>query len=145
MKKYILAGMIILGTVFSGHTQTKEEEILKLLELTNVRNLAEQIFEMYIPQIQVLVPSVPKEFWDMFKEKMDFDSFVKAYIPLYDRYYTLEEIKAMIAFYESPTGRRVIEVTPLLTAESMSLGQEWGLRMGELILEEMKRTGYLDI
>ncbi|MDR2314070.1 MAG: DUF2059 domain-containing protein [Spirochaetaceae bacterium] len=141
MKKYIWV-MLILGSVVSGFSQTKEEEIMRLLELTGAKNLAKQTLEMFIPKMKVLVPSVSQEFWDLFMEKMDLDVFIKSYIPLYDRYYTLEEIKALIAFYESPVGKKVVEVAPLITAESLSLGEEWGLLMGKLILEEMKKAGY---
>jgi hypothetical protein len=145
MKKYLLVALFCAAAALGfGQSKEKEAEIIKLLELTNVRNLAEQIFDLYIPQLRTLVPSVPKEFWDLFRANMDFDDFVKAYIPLYDRYYTLEEIRAMIAFYESSVGKKVVEVTPLMTAESMSIGQEWGLKMGQKLLEEMKQNGYLD-
>ncbi|MDR1307476.1 MAG: DUF2059 domain-containing protein [Treponema sp.] len=145
MKKYLLILLFCAAAVSGfGQSKEKEAEIIRLLELTNVKNLAEQVFDLYIPQLQTLVPSVPQEFWDLFKAQMDFDDFIKAYIPLYDRYYTLEEIRAMIVFYESPAGKKVIEVTPLMTAESMSIGQEWGLKMGQKLLEEMKQSGYLD-
>jgi hypothetical protein len=145
VKKYLLL-ILFCALTLPGFSQTseKEAEIIKLLELTDVKNLAEQIFDLYIPQLQTLVPSVPREFWDLFRANIDFEDFIKAYIPLYDRHYTLEEIRAMIAFYESPVGKKVIEVTPLMTAESMSIGQEWGLKMGQKLLEEMKRSGYLD-
>jgi hypothetical protein len=145
MKKYLLVVLFCAAAAFGfGQSKEKETEIIKLLELTNVRNLAEQIFDLYIPQLRTLVPSVPQEFWDLFRANIDFDDFIKAYIPLYDRYYTLEEIRAIIVFYESAAGKKVIEVTPLMTAESMSIGQEWGLKMGQKLLEEMKQRGYLD-
>ncbi|MDR2072622.1 MAG: DUF2059 domain-containing protein [Spirochaetaceae bacterium] len=141
MKKYIWI-ILVFGSVFSASSQTKEEEIMRLLDLMGTKNLAKQTIEMFIPRMQVLAPSVPKEFWDLFIEKMDLDLFIKAYVPLYDRHYTLEDIRALITFYESPVGKKVVEVTPLITAESLSLGEEWGLLMGELILEELKKAGY---
>jgi len=35
---------------------------------------------------------------------------------LYDKYFTNEEIKGLIAFYESPIGKKTIQVLPALSA-----------------------------
>ena len=38
-------------------------------------------------------------------------------IPVYDKLFTEQEIRDMIAFYKSPTGKRLTEVTPQLSME----------------------------
>jgi hypothetical protein len=135
-------GMAVLS--FS-QTRTKEEDIARLVELMNMKSTAVQIFDMLIPQLSQLVPNVPQKVWDMFREKVDTNEFVRLHIVIYDKHYTHQEIKKLIEFYESPIGRRVIEETPAMTQESMAAGQEWGMRLGQKIMMDLKKGGYLDI
>jgi hypothetical protein len=143
MKKFA-AFVIFAGAAGLCFSQTKEEDIVRLLELTDSKNMAVQIFDMVIPQIARIAPNVPQSVWDALKDKMDFDVFVKNYIPIYDRHYTHEDIRELIEFYESPVGRKVIRVTPAMTEESMQMGQSYGAILAEEILRELKKGGYLD-
>jgi hypothetical protein len=147
MKRYLLA-LVFAGAAVLGFSQedsgAKERDIFKLLEALNTKELATQVFDMLIPQMAKLVPNVPQNVWDMFKEKLDVDDFVKLYVAIYDRHFSHEEILALIRFYESPLGRRLVEETPGITRDSMSAGQEWGMRLGQKIMLELKKGGYLD-
>lgn len=40
-------------------------------------------------------------------------------LPLYDKHFTHQEIKDLIWFYESPTGKKILEKSPELTQEIM--------------------------
>jgi hypothetical protein len=147
MKKYILA-LVLAGAAVLCFSQEdsggKEKDILKLLEALDTRALAVKIFDMMIPQIAQLVPDVPQNVWDMFREKIDADDFIKLCIAIYDKHFSHEEILALIEFYESPLGRRLVEETPGITQDSMTAGQEWGLRLGQQIMLELEKGGYLD-
>jgi len=48
----------------------------------------------------------------------------EVYIPLYDKYYTESEIKDLITFYGTPTGKKVIEKGVLFFAETVKLIEE---------------------
>jgi hypothetical protein len=145
MKKFALVCVLMSAAVLSfSQTQTKEKDITRLVEIMNMKSLAVQIFDMLIPQLAQLVPSVPQNVWDLFREKIDIDDFIKLHVAIYDRHFTHEEIKELIRFYESPIGRRVIEETPAMTEESMIAGQQWGMKLGQQIMMDLKKGGYLD-
>ena len=59
--------------------------------------------------------------------------------PLYDKYYTLDDLKAINAFYASPTGQKVLTSLPQIMQESMKIGQEWGAKIGAQAEEEIKQ------
>jgi hypothetical protein len=61
---------------------------------------------------------------------------------VYNKYYTHDEIKQLITFYKSPLGKRLVEVTPLLTQETMVIGQKWGEKLGQDIIGELMRGIY---
>jgi hypothetical protein len=145
MKKYLWVYFLIgIGTVVCSFGQTKQDDIIRLLEITKVKDSAYQALEMFIPQLQQIAPNIPNEVWDMFRARLDLDDFIKGYIPIYDHFYTHEEIKKMLKFYGTPIGQKMIEVQSPMTEMSMTYGQEWGRRLGEQIVEELRRQGYLD-
>ncbi len=53
------------------------------------------------------------------------DELMNDYIPIYAKYFTHDDVRGMIAFYETPVGKKTIEVTPSLIQESMQVGQRW--------------------
>ena len=49
------------------------------------------------------------------------------------KYYTAEDVKALVAFYQTPLGRKLTEVGPKVVMESMTVGQQWGQELGRQI------------
>jgi hypothetical protein len=47
------------------------------------------------------------------------DELFDAMIPIYQRHLTHSEVRAVIAFYETPVGQKILNETPAISAESM--------------------------
>jgi hypothetical protein len=75
---------------------------------------------------------VPAAFWDRFLEQARArrGELEEGYVTLYDRHFTTAEIRELIAFYDSPIGKRFLTEQPGLMREGIALGQEWGSRIG---------------
>jgi hypothetical protein len=55
---------------------------------------------------------------------------------LYDKYFTGDEIKGLLAFYQSPVGQKAAQVLPSLTQEAM----QDGMKEGQMVAQKsMKR------
>jgi hypothetical protein len=54
-------------------------------------------------------------------------------LPIWAKYYTREDVKQLIVFYESPLGRKLVSVQPQIMAESMAAGATWGEALGAKI------------
>ena len=53
-------------------------------------------------------------------EKIDFDALIEEMtISIYDKHFTLEEIKDVTAFYKSTTGQKLLKTTPAIFADTM--------------------------
>lgn len=53
-------------------------------------------------------------------ERINFNQIIEnVYYPLYDKYYTEEDLRAMINFYKTPTGKKTIDIMPQLLQESI--------------------------
>ena len=146
MKKLILVFVIAIGTgAFGIYCQTKNDDIIRLLKLIGTEKLMDQMLDVIIPQFKQLVPGIPDAFWAKFKEKMNLNEYILACVPAYSKYYTHDEIKQLIKFYESPLGKRMVEVTPLISQETMAIGQKWGEKLGQDIVNELIKDGYVDL
>ncbi len=144
MKKIVilLFSILVLSTAFG---QSKEEDIIRLMEMTGSADMGMQIMQNMIVQFRQALPEVPPEYWDQFLEKVSAEDMINIVVPIYDRHLTHDEIKDIIAFYESPTGKTLIQKLPLITGESMTAGQEWGQQLGMEIQNQLVEDGLLSL
>jgi hypothetical protein len=142
MKKIFMVCVIITGISCSVFSQSKRQDIIKLLDVSNTKLQAAQMFDLMLPNLKLMAPDAPLTFWTMFKLKLDIDSFVNLFIPVYDKYFSHGDIKELIQFYESPIGQKLLDVTPLITQESYHIGEEWGQKLFLDVLNELSRQGY---
>ena len=52
------------------------------------------------------------------------ETMEQIFYPIYDKHFTEEELKDLVAFYKSPTGQKAIEVMPDLLKESLEKASE---------------------
>jgi hypothetical protein len=66
-------------------------------------------------------------------------------VEIYHRHLDDKEIRGLIAFYETPLGKKLIEVTPAISQESVAAGMAWGQRMAPIlnqrITDRLKKEG----
>lgn len=116
--------------------------IRRLLELTGAANLALQSMEQMMPSQRAANPQVPAAFWDAFlaHARRDVPQLVDSLIPVYAARFTKAELDELVRFYESPLGRRLSAAQPMVTQESMQVGQRWGARIGTEVGDSLARA-----
>lgn len=117
----------------------KRAEIEKLLKTSGVEDRLNMVATQLIASMKQATPGVPDEFWNKFQQKMNFKDLIEKMIPIYDKYYTLDDLKAINAFYDTPAGKKLISVMPQVTMEAMKVGQEWGAEVGKQAEEEIEK------
>jgi hypothetical protein len=137
----ILLSLIVIvtspSTVLSEElTPGKEKAILKLLEVTQSKNIGLQmgnaINQSLANSLKTSNPEIPNRAFEILAEETNnlmvkgIDDLINSIIPLYHKYFTKAEIEELLAFYETPIGRKSITIMPQLMGESMALGQKWG-------------------
>lgn len=64
---------------------------------------------------------VSKRVKELFSEKIDFAQIVEdLFYEIYDKHFTEGELRDLLAFYRSPTGKKTVQLAPKMFAESMS-------------------------
>jgi hypothetical protein len=142
MKKLLLLVVLMMAaSVASVHaemTPGKRAEIEKLLRLTGMEKLMGQMMTQMTSSMSNGMPGIPPEFWAKFQAKMNMRELLDRIIPVYDKYYSLEDIRAINAFYESPTGQKILASMPQVMQECMQIGQDWGKKIGEQAEKEAR-------
>jgi hypothetical protein len=122
-----------------------ETEINKLFSLMGVDFSAiastdlEPMIESMIGNLQKEFPdfSIPESFWDKYRKDPDIESLRSLYVAIYNRHYTREEIAGLIAFYESPLGRKSVQVNPQITQETQAVTQAYFESLIKETVEEL--------
>jgi hypothetical protein len=118
----------------------KEADIRRLLDLTKFALLATQIMEGMEGSIKPLMMSSfpPGEyrerlidlFFAKFHSKISADQLLGLAVPIYEQYYTHDEIKGLIQFYETPLGQKLTSVQAQISGELQAAGRKWGEGLG---------------
>lgn len=112
-------------------------EIEKTLRLVGMEKLMGQMKTQMFTMFREKMAQAPEEYWKRAEAKFDMAELIQLIIPVYDKYYTTEDLKALNAFYESPVGQKVLSTLPQITQESMRIGQAWGEEVGKRIEREV--------
>lgn len=114
----------------------------RLLSVTGAAKLALSSMETMINAQRDANPQIPEGFWDAFiaHARRDTTQLLDLLVPIYATHLTRDEIEQLIRFYESPIGRRLTAVQPMISQESMSAGQTWGEAVGRIVGDSIARA-----
>ncbi len=92
------------------------------------------------------VPAVPSVEWQLIEKEFrtEFSSgrYADLIASIYGAHFTQDEVKQLIAFYESPIGTKLISVLPMISQEAMDAGVQRGKEILKKVYEKLKKKGY---
>lgn len=135
-----------LGPVY-GQTEgtAKQADIKKLLGITGASRTGLRVFSQVIGMFQRAHSEVPEAVWiEMVSEaEAEVDGFVsEMLVPIYDKHLTHDDIRGLIAFYETAAGRKLLAVMPQMHVESRQAGEIWGREFARTVQERLAEQGY---
>jgi len=116
----------------------------KMLEVSGSMASAKAMVPQMISMLKQQSPSASTAFWDGFQKKWEgkFGSrLTELYAPIYQKYLTLDDLKKIVAFYESPAGKKLGAATPAMMAEGMQMGQKLGMEIATELQQELQAQG----
>jgi hypothetical protein len=128
---------VVAGAAHAEDSQ-KVKDIRTLLKVTGSGELGAQVMSQMVGSMKKAMPQVPETFWADFMKEVHTDELVELIVPVYDRNLTHDDVKALIKFYESPTGRKFVSVLPKITQESMTVGEKWGRQLAERVVQKLQ-------
>jgi hypothetical protein len=126
----------------------KEADIRRLMEVTGVNTLGDQLMTAGIAQFRASVmearPDDPraKQFADAFaarfQKHFDPHSVIETVIPVYDKHLSAEDLRALLDYYKSPFGQRMLKVLPEVARDSQMAGFSVGQKAADEALDDLK-------
>ena len=138
---FILLFSLISFLSYGQADSSKIKDIKRLLEVSGASNNAKLRIEAMIKNMKESTDqnTLPEDFLDELMKEINYQELTDIYIPIYNKHYTHQEILDLIKFYESPTGKKMLEKSPAVVAESINIGMEWGQKLGERVYEKMQK------
>jgi hypothetical protein len=133
---------LIAPTAQAGPS-AKLEKVQTLLSLTGAERLSRGIAVQMIARIRGAFPKVPESFWRKMVLQADVKGLLRQMARVYARHLTDKDVAGLLAFYQSPIGRRFVKLQPKLMRESMGLGRAWSQQLAKRVADELKAKGYI--
>ena len=120
----------------------KAADIRRLLDLTGGVRVGERLLDRLFEAERRSMPEVPESVWQEARRAFETSELVELIAAVWDRHFTQDEIRGLIAFYESPLGTRLRQMQPVILQESLFAGEEWGRRALERLQEKLLQKGF---
>ena len=104
-----------LTPIFSAPASSGQDKKALILSLIDASGARDNMNQMYA---QLLV-QYPPEDSEKLKSVFDVNEIILELVPVYEKYFTEEELKELIAFYQSQVGRKLLRATPLVMQDSI--------------------------
>lgn len=149
MKKLFIGALVLATALFihipnaaaqeanSEYKQALQEFMSASGSLESMNQLLPQLINM----VKTTGPSLPDSYWKSVEDKMRGkfkNKIIEGYVPIYQKYLTLDELKQITAFYQTPIGKKLAQSSPAIMIEGAQLGQKLGMEMFKEIEEEAK-------
>ena len=103
---------------------TKEVTLQSLEVNPDYQELSDENREKLRTELLQDSERVEQRVGQLMTERIDLPTLIEEIsYQLYDKYFTVAELKDLVAFYRSPTGKKAIEIVPKLFSESMELAR----------------------
>ncbi|WP_276497675.1 DUF2059 domain-containing protein [Pontibacter litorisediminis] len=145
MKQLYTLLLVLLVSCASAFAQdnAKTKDIRELLRLTKAGELGMQAINTSMETVRRTNTSVPAELWDEFEKSFTVEDLVNLTVPIYDKHFTHQEIKDLIALYNTPLGQKLLDKMPVIMQESMLKGQQYGQEVAMRVIQRMQAEGKL--
>ncbi|MBF1386518.1 DUF2059 domain-containing protein [Prevotella aurantiaca] len=157
MKKVFLTLLLVTFAAFSCKLNAQSVEVPegtdtafieavdKFMEVSGSKTTLKAQFPLIMNNFRIMLEGISDDVFAKIEAKFQvvfLKRAVELYAPFYERYYTLEDIKGLIAFYETELGRKVARTTPSLSTDLYKAGEQLGIMVLKSIVEDLRTEGY---
>lgn len=117
----------------SGDEPATDADIERLYQVLKIRDQIKQITEIMSHQIRQMIqeamkgqPNLPPDtdkrlgaLYEKIMKNMPTEELLQAMTPIYEKYFTRSDIHAIVTFYSSPAGKKMVNQTPEITQEAI--------------------------
>ena len=141
MKRFLLFATLCTAMALPAIAQTADtpasrEDVEKYLQLMHSREMFQQTLDVMSKPLHQMIheqylkdqDKLPADFEPRMNQMMDemlsglpYDEIQEKMVPVYQKHLTAGDLNALIAFYSSPTGQKMLKEMPTLMADTMQV------------------------
>jgi hypothetical protein len=171
MKRFLVTSLLlfafslnVLAQQTTADDPATKEDVERYLQAIHSHDMMKQMMEAMTKPMHQMVhdqfvkdkDKLPADFEDRMTKVIDdmlkdmpFDEMMQAMVPVYQKHFTKGDITAVIAFYSSPTGQKMLREMPAIMGESMQTiiplmrkyTETMTARIQQEVTESLKKTG----
>jgi len=143
MKKILIIALLSLASslCFGQNTADYKSTLQKLLNVSGSEASYKVAIDKMLGMLKQQKPGIPEEFWTEMNTEMKKSSItelIDLLLPVYQKHLSLNDLQQIIIFYETPAGKKFAEKTPFILSDSMEAGKEWGMKIGQRVIDKIK-------
>jgi hypothetical protein len=148
MKNLLFIGSMIVLTTSIAHCQTPtdyQKTLRRMFEVSGTQESYKVAITQMFGMLKQQQKNVPEEVWAELQNEFNetsLNDLVEMLTPIYEKHLTQGDLQKVIDFYQSTVGKKFASKTPEIMQESMQVGQQWGMRIGQKFQERLKQKGY---
>ena len=154
----VIFALALLGSGPAASQSPSPEARQAARELVATMRLADQfkaIFPLILQQLRPAIvqgrPEVERDLNAVMPILVELiekrsSEMIDATAGVYERHFSVEEMRQLTAFYREPVGQKLLEKLPLITKEALTVGQKFGqvvaAELQARIVEELRKRGH---
>jgi uncharacterized protein len=139
MKFFILWFLLSFPAVAQVTVSVANEKIQKLFDVMQIREQSHRMMDSIQKQMQVMSTQTIKTRYPQISaaelaranritedslKQVPMDAILDGMIPIYQKHLSQTDVDAMIVFYSSPTGKKLMQEMPAITQEAMAMSYQ---------------------
>jgi hypothetical protein len=114
----------------------------QLIEVMGVSTSGSKLIDQLFETFKRRFPAIPPAVWDDARAQLASEEFVALQAAVYKKHFSLDEVRALLVFFQSPIGQRYLQEQPGLIEDAMAIGQEVTRRTTERLRRCLQQHGY---
>ena len=129
MKRFIFAALVAAGCLWgiSVSAQEPQDEYKKELRAYLETSGSLASFDGMIDQVFAMMAGNLSEEAKADLKTQAVEKLIFYYTPIYKESISLDDLKEINRFYQTPAGTRIAEAQPVITTKATAAGQQWGM------------------
>jgi len=133
-----------LPFVYADVKPNTDAEYVKTLNILFDVSGSNELYRTTIKQLLTALreqhPDISEEKWAAIEKNFtepSLNELTNMLVPVYKKYFTIDDLKEIIKFYNSPAGRKFSQNLLPLTQDMLVVGNEWGRKIGQKFAERI--------
>jgi hypothetical protein len=110
-------------------------QVYEILKLTGTDTLKREMLDGLLPHVKQAMPYMPADVVDDLRRSLGTADFEGAMVRSFQQHLSAEDAAEIIAFYQTPAGKRMIAVMPNILDEGREAGSELGQQVTIEVVE----------